>query len=152
VKLNATPSSGVSWQWYKDGNEIANATNKQYIASSDGGYTVAITKTGCTGISQPTIVTQSTAKTEIGSGDGSFIMSAYPNPVNDVLSIAVSGIDNATHATIEIMNAIGQSITEKPLPSTANCDIPTNNWTIGIYFIRYKDDEGRTGTLKIVKE
>jgi hypothetical protein len=22
----------------------------------------------------------------------------------------------------------------------------------GIYFIRYKDDEGRTGTLKVVKE
>ena len=152
VKLNAMPSSGVSWQWYKDGTPIANATTKQYIATTGGNYSVAVTKTGCTGTSIPTVVTQTTSKQEIGTTNGSFVISAYPNPVSDVLTVDVSGIQNPTNPTVEIMNSMGQQVAVKALSSTVNCELSTTNWSSGIYFVRYKDDEGRTGTIKIIKD
>ncbi len=152
VKLNAMPSSGVSWQWYKDGTPIANATAKQYIATTGGNYSVAVTKTGCTGTSIPTVVTQTTSKQEIGTTNGSFVISAYPNPVSDLLTVDVSGIQNPTNPTVEIMNSMGQQVAVKALSSTVNCELSTTNWSSGIYFVRYKDDEGRTGTIKIIKD
>jgi hypothetical protein len=152
VKLNAMPSNGVSWQWYKDGSPIPNATNKQLFVTAGGSYSVAVTKTGCTGYSTEIAIIQTTPKQETGTTSGSFEIIAYPNPVGDELTVDVTGITNATNATIEVMNSIGQSVTVKEMMSTFNCQIQTTNWASGIYFVRYKDNEGRTGTIKINKD
>ena len=113
VKLNASPSTGVTWQWYKDGVAISGATSKQYLATIDGSYTVAVTKLGCVGTSAAIVVTQTGVKEEAGITNGSvlsFELSAYPNPVSDVLTINVQGIENVD-GTIQVMDCNGRLIT-----------------------------------------
>ncbi len=152
VKLNASPSTGVTWQWYKDGNAITGATTKQYIATAGGDYTVAVTKLGCIGTSAATTVIQTGVKEETGIvSDNSFQLSAYPNPVNDVLTVTISGTSDNTDSKLEVMNALGQLVVAKEFSSN-NIQLSTANWANGIYLVRYKDNTGRTGTLKITKE
>ena len=70
VKLTASPSTGVTIQWYKDGNAISGATVKDYIATAGGNYTVGLTKSGCTGYSSATVVTQTGIKEVTGTTNG----------------------------------------------------------------------------------
>ena len=159
VKLKATPASGVTWQWYKDGFAIASATANAYTATAAGNYTVAVTKLGCTGISAATIVLQNGVREQAATiVGGSFEMSAYPNPVSEVLTVTISGV-KTTDGTIQVMDALGVlvasyelSVVSNTIPTTDNCQLMTENWSSGVYLIRYKDAEGRTGTLKVVKE
>ncbi|NCI48283.1 HYR domain-containing protein, partial [Sediminibacterium roseum] len=54
--LNAQTATGYTYQWRKDGNNIAGANNATYAASTTGYYTVIITTAGgCTGNNQPSV-------------------------------------------------------------------------------------------------
>ena len=91
------------------------------------------------------------------------MLSAYPNPVGDLLNITVSGIEEI-NGTIQVMDALGKVVksfsckedanqtTTNNQQSNINCQLSTVNWSSGVYLVRYKDDQGRTGTLKVVKE
>ena len=46
-----TSSSSIGNQWFKDGNALANETNKTYKSTSGGSYTVKVTNAGCSSIS-----------------------------------------------------------------------------------------------------
>ncbi|HNH59109.1 MAG TPA: MBG domain-containing protein [Cyclobacteriaceae bacterium] len=58
VTLNANIGTDLSYQWFKGGVTIPNATSASYTASSAGNYTVQVTNlsTGCSGISASTVV------------------------------------------------------------------------------------------------
>jgi hypothetical protein len=151
VKLKATQIGGATYQWYKDGNIINGAMLNYTTAYSGGSYSVAVTKTGCTGYSQAVVVTQTTPKQEGTTiNEGSFELSAYPNPVSDVLTITVAEPDEV-NGTIQIMDFSGKLILNKDMNEPTFL-LEIKDLSSGIYFIRYKDDEGRTGTLKVVKE
>lgn len=156
VKLNASPSMGVAWQWYKDGNAISGATAKQYTATTGGSYTVAITKSGCTGISSATVVTQTGNKEIEGLvSDEGINMTAYPNPVTDALTITINGLNEDIDGSLEVVNTLGQVIQSSKLKiqnALTTYQLSTINWPSGNYFIRYKNDEGKTAFLKITKE
>lgn len=49
VTLNATTSTGVTYQWIKGTNDIAGATGSSYVAATGGNYKVRVTRTssGC---------------------------------------------------------------------------------------------------------
>jgi hypothetical protein len=155
VKLKASPSSGVAWQWYKDGNIISNATANQYTATSGGSYTVAITKLGCTGISSPFVVTQTTPKTDEGTtsfNEGSFMMTAYPNPIKEEVTVTIDGIDT-NNGSLEIIDAFGRTIeTVFFKMNNSSFKLQTATLSSGVYFIRFKDNDGRTGMVKVIKE
>jgi gliding motility-associated-like protein len=64
-----------SYQWYRDGNSIGNATNRTYAASEEGSYTVLATSNGCSATSKPvtlTVTTNTTKPTITLSGPSSF--------------------------------------------------------------------------------
>jgi hypothetical protein len=152
VKLKASPATGVSIQWYLNGNIITGATNSIYQAFQGGNYTVSITKNSCSGWSSPTTVVQLLPKITNGvtNINGEFELSAYPNPVSDVLTITVVGLDEV-NGTIQLMDFSGKLILNKAM-NEPTLLLEMKDLSSGIYFIRYKDDEGRTGTLKVVKE
>jgi PKD repeat protein len=57
VKLNASPTSGLTYQWIKYGQNISGATGKSYIATLNGTYRVKVTNSfGCTRISTAQVV------------------------------------------------------------------------------------------------
>ena len=166
VKLKALPSLADLYQWYKNGVPITGAISQNFIATLPGNYTVAVTKLGCIGVSATTIVTQTTPKVVQSTStfnEQNFVLSAYPNPVGDLLNITVSGIEEI-NGTIQVMDALGKVVksfsckedanqtTTNNQQSNINCQLSTVNWSSGVYLVRYKDDQGRTGTLKVVKE
>lgn len=69
--FQANSGSGLSYQWYLNGNTITNATSQSYLPTALGSYTVAITdsSTGCSAISAPTILTNSFSIISEGSND-----------------------------------------------------------------------------------
>lgn len=150
VKLNASPSSGVTWQWYKNGNIIPNATAKQYLAISSGSYSVAVTKTGCTGISSSVVVTQSGNKQEeFIDVESNFAIIANPNPVNDVFTLKIERRATSL-ATISLMDIFGKTI-YLTLTNESKVQINLSGYSAGFYFVHYKDDLGNAGVLKLLK-
>lgn len=153
VKLNASPTSGVTWQWYKDGILIPGATTKQFIATVAGNYTVAISKLGCTGISSNYSLTQSNFKeeqTQITTTNSELILKAYPNPTKGLLNLSIEALD-FQEATIQIMNQIGSLVYQSYMKSNylqLNLDALSN----GVYFVRFSNASGLSGVLRIVKE
>lgn len=157
VKLKATPMSGMTFQWYLNGSPIANATNYQYIATVPGDYTVTISRFGCTNISLPTTITQTTVKETVAltsenshSLNESFEMVAYPNPVSEMLTINIRGIETV-NALIQVMDFNGRIVLTKEI-SDSNINLDLSKFAAGMYLVRYKDNEGRAATLKVIKE
>ncbi len=56
VGLQANVGSGLIYQWIKDNNPIAGATNALYSASASGSYQIKITQGSCAALSVPTSV------------------------------------------------------------------------------------------------
>ncbi|MBC8046216.1 MAG: T9SS type A sorting domain-containing protein [Fimbriimonadaceae bacterium] len=57
IYLNANTGTGLTYQWYKNGNPIAGQTSKKYKAKAAGTYTVKVTNAaGCSATSAGVIV------------------------------------------------------------------------------------------------
>jgi hypothetical protein len=69
--LDAPVESNYSYQWYLNDNIITNATNASYLPTNLGSYTVKITDsaTGCSKVSEPTILTSSFAVSTNGTNN-----------------------------------------------------------------------------------
>ncbi len=82
-----TAHNGNSYQWYRNGSLIANATDSVYIATQSGNYTVAITdEHGCYATSNAVVVIVS-GITETGNSD--LGIRIFPNPVKEDLNLVV---------------------------------------------------------------
>jgi hypothetical protein len=57
VLLKSTPATGQTYQWQRNGSNIPNATDANYLADSTGNYTLLVTIDGCTSTSTPIAVT-----------------------------------------------------------------------------------------------
>ncbi|HRH67119.1 MAG TPA: CotH kinase family protein, partial [Bacteroidia bacterium] len=57
VTLTANASPGYSFQWKNNGVDLPGANQSTYSASQPGSYTVSISSSGCSGISNPVSVT-----------------------------------------------------------------------------------------------
>ena len=103
VTLTAnTAASGASYQWYKDGKEVANATNNNSLTLSNvadsGDYTVKITVGTDTATSEPTTVTITKATPTIDisatpdtlTGSGTVKLTVTPNGVPTESKIEVT--------------------------------------------------------------
>lgn len=71
LNLEATINSNYSYQWYLNDSEITNATNSTYLPTALGSYTVEITDstTGCSKISEPTVLTSAFSIDPSGNND-----------------------------------------------------------------------------------
>ncbi|NQW29813.1 MAG: T9SS type A sorting domain-containing protein [Ignavibacteria bacterium] len=90
--------NNVTYQWYREGNKITAATEKVIPIVGEGLYRVLISDTtGCRRWSDNFLV-GTTDVFEPGSNDHG--ISVYPNPVNDILTIA--GLGNATVTILDV--------------------------------------------------
>ncbi|RZJ74494.1 MAG: T9SS type A sorting domain-containing protein [Flavobacterium sp.] len=71
----------------------------------------------------------------------------YPNPVQDKLTLITQQLANT--ASVEIYNAIGQSVYQAALP--ANKEIDFSIFSAGVYFVKISDN-GKSVTKKVVRK
>ena len=75
-----------------------------------------------------------------------FNFAVYPNPAVD--KVTVYGRNFSTNAKVEIVNALGQTISNSFLPEDAAIDV--SSLSKGFYFVRLIDN-GRTSVRKIIR-
>jgi hypothetical protein len=146
VKLNATPTTGVAWQWNRNGNPIAGGTNKSYVATLMGYYTLRVNQNGCTGLSSPITVTVSSNK--LSSEENTW--SIYPNPVKEVLTL----ITNLPFSgKITLTDVAGKQIKHWNFnPSSQEIKLDFHDIVAGIYLLSVLDDAGNFKTYQLIKE
>lgn len=74
-------------------------------------------------------------------------MSAYPNPVNDVLNIS----SRFSFEKVELLSVTGQVLIRENTSSN-NLALITNNLTNGIYFVKVSYNNGMSITKKVIKQ
>lgn len=148
VELQANPSSGASYQWYKGDLMLTGATNNSYTASSKGTYKVAVIdiNTGCGKTSSGVKVTKNCKL----AGEELLEFSIYPNPASSSFTVTVSGEISDAIPVLEIHNALGQIIMNRQLEAgyanmNLSVEIPAM-WSNGLYFVSIK-----TGLTKVVR-
>lgn len=63
--------------------------------------------------------------------------SLFPNPASDLIQVSLNGIETEEEATLAIFAVNGQLIHQSNYSSpTINTTIKTNDWPIGVYFVR----------------
>ena len=84
VSLNATPTTGVTYQWLSGGTIIAGATNSSYAATTTGTYNVIVyNSTTCDSTSLPVVVS----------------VNPLPSAISGTMSLCTGGTTNLTDAT-----------------------------------------------------
>lgn len=112
VVLKANGGSGCSYQWKMGSGNVNGATNKNYVATVAGKYTVEITNANsCSKISTPIEIVKSCKLDESMNEMEQAALLVYPNPTNGAFVIELHDATKIS-ATVEIqlLNLLGQSV------------------------------------------
>ncbi len=130
---------GYDYQWYQDGNMVANATNYYIVPQNSGEYMVEISDTnGCSNQSEPYnmwVGVEEISQTEL------FI---YPNPVKGELF--VRGTDSFN---IHLIDVMGRELVFLST-QTGFCKVDMSDLSSGVYLLRVETKKG-ISTHKVVR-
>jgi hypothetical protein len=139
-------ATGVTYQWINcaDNAPVAGATNQTFTATVSGQYAVIIDNGTCVDTSACFTSGNGVSVNNIELGQS---IVAYPNPVNDQLTI--NNYSNMA-VTYTITDINGKVIAEE---ATINSlvNVNTSSWTKGVYFVNFKGENNSTHTLKVIK-
>ena len=114
--VNMNANDGDSYQWKKDGTNIAGATTQNYIATISGAYTVEVTNAGgCSGESLATdVVVNDNPTVDISPSGNAFLC---PPNGSSTLTATQSSIYQWMRDGVDIANATQQSYTATSIGS-----------------------------------
>ncbi|MFN8347113.1 MAG: T9SS type A sorting domain-containing protein [Spirosomataceae bacterium] len=106
AKLKANEGAGLTYQWLKEGVELAGATGSVYEAGESGNYAVRVSREGCSQLSQTLRVTilQPLGVETPGVAEWNI----YPNPNRGEFKLELS--DSSEKSLIEILDLTGRSV------------------------------------------
>lgn len=140
--LQATPSSGYSYQWYDGSNPIAGATSSSYTPATNGNYWVMITdNNSCSQSSVPYPYFPSGIDEGLAAS-----VKFYPNPVENVLNIEME----EGSVLVEVYNAYGQKVISQNVNGKAA--ISMSHLSAGAYFVRVMSEGERPANFVTVKK
>ncbi len=117
VKLTTQNKAGSTYQWLKDGAELAGATNNKYNTIVTGNFKVKRTDTnGCYGLS-PTYTVVKPCREDDGLMDTEGF-SIYPNPADHAIEIKANFGDYNGFVQFNIYNVLGDKVLTKELNCT----------------------------------
>ena len=123
VNLYASIGNGYTYQWYRNGSAISNATSSSYSATLTGNYTVNISSNGCSSTSTATIITVNTNPSVSLTGLNSFT-NFYASPIT-LTGNPSGGTFIGSGITSNIFNPItaglGQNIVQYNYTSPEGC-------------------------------
>jgi hypothetical protein len=133
-------------QWYFNNNPIFGSNNSTVALTEMGTYKLTVNDNGCSASAEYEYVITS------AKSDYDFQVTAFPNPVVDVINIEVRGLQMQGGAAI--LNAQGQVIGNISLESVSEIktgQFDMSNQSPGIYFIRAVS-VGKVYNIKFIKE
>lgn len=150
ASLNGTTllsNSEFGNQWYKDGEPIPGAVSSSYEVTETGVYTVEVTVNTCSAVSNE--ITVAITGLEFGNEQA---LTAYPNPVNDWLTIKIPADVVSTIRTLNLVDARGAVISSYN-PSEMSSGAMSINMTEqskGLYYLDIRT-ANRTLVYRIIK-
>jgi len=132
------------YQWYLDGHLLTGDTLSFLVVQGDGSYVVVVNTNGCSGTSDPLIITRLEEKT------GNIEIVIHPNPVKSQLTIEskLSAIKE-----LRMLNMLGEIIMN-PIFSEDRKQLVNLNVSAlspGIYFLKVETEKG-TEIQKFIKQ
>lgn len=85
---------------------------------------------------------------EINSNDAVSIFSVYPNPVQNIFTVALPAEQKGF---IKIYNLAGQQLFTQSLNDQKEISINSSNFKSGVYIVKYIDEKGNSKTTKLIK-
>ncbi len=155
--LTSNASLANSYQWLDcdDGySEISGETSATFEASSNGSYSVMITKGNCTDTSNCHTVTSiddgdDDDQTGIVENTFDHSISMFPNPTTGKLLIEMG----ATHRelNVRVSDLSGGVVQKQTFSNTGQFELNIDEQP-GIYIIRIWDNDGKQAIMKVLKE
>jgi hypothetical protein len=141
-------TAGATYQWILVDNStetetpIAGATNQTFTPTTPGYYYAQITSGNCfTRSNQMNLSSLDLNENEIAT------FSIYPNPALD--QVTISNIEAGS--TITLMDVSGKSVSQQ-LSNSTSVKLQTSELTSGVYFVRVMNNNGISGTQKLLIE
>lgn len=144
VTLNVNVQVGVTYQWRKNGVNIAGATNSSYTATIAGNYRVLVTKisTGCTKLSGQATVSIVCRDEQLASDNSR--VTVYPNPFSEKFSIQLNTVSD-----LKAFNLVGQQVFE--MKNVSGTVTAGETLLPGIYILCITENGIRKSVVRIVK-
>ncbi|RYD51918.1 MAG: T9SS type A sorting domain-containing protein [Sphingobacteriales bacterium] len=124
-------------QWMLGGTPVNGANGATYVPAANGTYALRVDSNGCTGMSNPIIVTNAAVISLSGKA-----VQVYPNPATTTVLIQPSG-----NYQVRLSDLQGREV----LRTHAASEIYIGNLANGIYQLQLTNSTGETVVLKLVK-
>ena len=122
--------TGVSYQWYLNGNAINGAINNLYTANQSGTYKLCVTDSnGCFNCSDSLVFNF----TGISNNNLSQFVNVYPNPNDGTFQIKLNSV--IVDDVVQIINTLGQIVYEEKISNTNQLTIQSE-LEQGVYYLR----------------
>jgi len=143
--LELISSPAHSYQWYFNGQKLANDTNRILVIKDVGTYTVeAFNEAGCSALSEEFSVLTGIENTEHQG------VSIYPNPTTGKIVLLFSP-DFGNRKLISVSNLMGITLFSIAVYSDSQYELNLSDYHQGIYFLKIQNAE-KTFIFKVVKE
>ena len=139
--------TNATYQWLDcdNGNTvIAGATSQSYTATANGNYAVEITLGG---VCKDTSACVNIATVGLDELSSNTTVRAYPNPMNEQVTIELQKVVANTQVTI--VNVEGKVVYNNVV-NTGKISVDGSTWNNGIYIVKITNEE-YTKTLKLIK-
>lgn len=140
-----TPSIGVSYQWYLNGNLIPGATSNTWSPTIDADYSVEVfSSNGCS------LVSQEFSWYSVGLREllDTSVLNIYPNPSKGIFNVETTSKSN-TIISLSVYNLLG----EKLLFSITNLnEINLTKLSNGLYYLKIEIEKNTYIIKKLLKE
>ena len=144
ITANAT---GATYQWLdcSDSSAILGETARSFTATANGDYAVEVTENGCTDTSVCVTIT----KVGIIENDFGSSLNFYPNPNQGKFTIDLG--QSYQDVSVIVSSLLGQILTNKHFGTKQQLFIDLAG-PEGFYLIEIHTGEGKSATLKVLKE
>ncbi len=133
----STTEAYARYQWFLNGQPIEAATERSYIVTENGNYTVWVNDGTCSDTSAVYKVTNVPPKTSITSPELAAQITVYPNPmVGDIIYIKSPA---PLPLRCKVTSIEGKVIREQKLPSSS---LSLRGCPPGVYFLEIMSNEG----------
>ncbi len=130
--------------WFGPSGQLSTGTNGTLNPTELGAYYAVTNNNGCW--SRPSNVLTITLL-DVSTINYMELLKVYPNPTTGQVTL-----DWGTHAInsdIELYNPVGQRLMHDEVRGQAHKTLDLSNLANGIYYIVVKDEQGKTGTIKV---
>lgn len=145
-----TVASFASYQWIKDGIEIAGANSQTFTANGSGSYKVKVTNAdGCEGVS----AAMTLSGLGISEWNNGKSVGLYPNPVTDRAVVDVSAIEGTvqSYSVYDMMGRRAMQANQVTIKNKTLELIPPVSLTNGSYILTIITDKGTYSTKFVLK-